>query len=242
MNDEHDDVGLSPVAHSRDVFDQLRFFGNAEIEQSVLRMSTQVCQIAPECVALSLTLADGDLTFTLVSNRPGVGLLDAVQYLDGGPCVSAVAHQHIEKTSDLPTDEGRWQLFAQAKAATGIASTLSLPVMREGRAVGGVNLYGSTNRCFDGLHAELAEACGAWAEGAITNADLGFTSRVRAAVAGHRLDALGRVDIATGIIAEHQGIDLAEAASKIRDAATRAGVSEAEFAHFIIDAHDHDLS
>jgi GAF domain-containing protein len=241
MGDERDDVGLAPVAHTRDAFDWFSSAGNDEVEQSMVDMSARVRAIAPECVALSLTVADGGLTFTLVADRPGVGLLDAMQYLDGGPCVSSVANHRIETTSDLPTDEGQWQLFAQAEAITGISSTLSLPVMRGGQTVGGVNLYGSTNDCFDGRHEPLAEACGAWAEGAITNADLGFTSRVRAAATVERLHDLGRVDVATGIIADHQEIELALSRSRIRQAAARAGVSEAEFANFILDAHAHDL-
>jgi GAF domain-containing protein len=241
MDDETEDVDLSPVRDSREAFDWLGAFGNDEIEQSVVRMSKHVREIVPECLALSLTLADGGLTFTMVSDRPGVGLLDAMQYLDGGPCISAVLNERIEATNDLPTDEGRWQLFAQAEAATGIASTLSLPVMRDGRAVGGVNLYGATSDCFDGSHEALAGICGAWAQGAVTNADLDFTSRVRAAATVDRLHDLGRIDVATGLVAEHQEIDLVESRSRIREAAARAGVSEAEFASFILDAHAHDL-
>ena len=242
MQNEHDNLELSPVTESRDAFDWLGAFGNDEIEQSTRLMSARVRELAPECIAMSLTFTDDGLTFTLMSDRPGVGLLDAMQYLDGGPCVSSVSRERIEATSELPTDEGRWQLFAQAEAVTGISSTLSLPVMRDGRTVGGVNLYGSTSTCFDGRHEALAEACGAWAEGAVTNADLGFTSRVRAAATVDRLHDLGRIDVAAGIIAEHQEIELSVSRSRIRDAAARAGVTEAEFANFILDAHARDLS
>jgi GAF domain-containing protein len=242
MNDERESRELSPVTESRDAFDWLGVFGNDDIERSVTQMSKRVRELAPECIALSLTIADGALTFTLMSDRPGVGLLDAMQYLDGGPCESAIDLERVEATSDLPTDEGRWQLFAQAEAATGVSSTLSLPVMREGRAVGSVNLYGSTRDCFDGRHEALATACGAWADGAVTNADLGFTSRVRAAATLDRLHDRGRIDVATGIVAEHQDIEPSVSRRRIREAAARADVSEVEFASFILDAHAHDLS
>ncbi len=164
-----------------------------------------------------------------------------MQYLDGGPCVRAVDEHEITTTSELPTDEGRWQLFAQAERITGISSTLSLPVIRDGRTIGGVNLYAATNDGFDGRHEQLAEACGAWADGAITNADLAFNSRVRAATAPDRLADRGDLDVAVGVVAEHQNLDLAEARTRIHSAATRASVSDAEFARFILDAHADDI-
>jgi hypothetical protein len=61
-----------------------------EVEESVMRIGSRIRQIVPEGVALGLTVADGELTFTLMCGRPGAGLLDAMQYVDGGPCVSAV--------------------------------------------------------------------------------------------------------------------------------------------------------
>ena len=202
------------------------------------RMAKRVQEMAPECVAMSLTVSGGELTFTLMIDRPGAALLDAMQYLDGGPCVRAVERDEIIDTSDLALDEGRWQLFARAEAVAGISSTLSLPVVKNGRTVGGVNLYGSTPRAFDGHHNELAEACGGWAEGAVTNADLSFSSRIRAAATPHRLVDKGTFDIASGVVAAHQRIEVAEAATRIQEAARRAGVTHVDFARFIIAAQD----
>jgi GAF domain-containing protein len=241
MSDRREPDELTPVRQSREAFDWLSTFGDDQVERSVMQMASRVREIAPDCVALSLTVAHGDLTFTVMTDRPGASLLDAMQYLDGGPCVRAVDEDETTTTSDLPTDEGRWQLFARAEKLTGISSTLSMPVIREGRTIGGVNLYAATNDAFDGHHEELAEACGAWADGAITNADLDFTSRVRAATAPDRLRDRGDLDVAVGVVAEHQSVDLVEARTRIHSAATRASVSDAEFARFILDAHADDL-
>ena len=228
---------LEPVSQSREAFDWLASYGNHQVEDSMQRMARQVREIVPECVALSLTVAQGELTFTLMTDRPGAALLDAMQYLSGGPCETAVAEGTMQATVRPPTDEGAWQMFAKAEAVAGIASTLSLPVMRGGRAVGGVNLYASTPHAFDGRHQELGVICGAWAEGAVTNADLSFTSRIRASTAPLRLRDRGAVDVAIGYVAAHQDIDTDEAMRRIREAATRADVSAAEFARFILAAH-----
>jgi hypothetical protein len=241
VNDGLDPDALTPVAQSKLAFDWLRASGNPDLESSLMTMGQRVRSIAPDCVALSLTAAQGDLTFTLMTDRAGAALLDAMQYLDGGPCVSAVDERELKTTSDLPTDEGRWQMFARAEALTGVSSTLSLPVQRGGRVVGGVNLYGSTSDAFDGHHDELARVCGAWAAGAVTNSDLGFTSRVRAAAAPDRLQDHRDIDIAVGVVAEHQGVDVEEAGTRIRQAAARAGVQEVEFARFLLDAHAQDV-
>jgi hypothetical protein len=228
---------LTPIEPSREAFDWLASYGNVEVEESIVEMGRRVREIVPECVGLSLTVAEGELTFTLMVDRPGAALLDALQYLDGGPCVAAVEAGQRWTTDDLPTDEQQWQLFARGEALTGVASTLSLPVMEGSRVAGGVNLYASSADAFDGHHDAVAEACGAWAQGAVTNADLGFTSRVRAAAAPRRLRDRGIVDVATGLVAEYSHVDTTTAMDQIRQAAMRAGVTAADFARFVIAAH-----
>ena len=99
------------------------------------------------------------------------------------------------------------------------------------------SLYASTADAFDGWHEELAQICGAWAEGAVTNADLSFTSRIRASTAPIRLRDRGAVDVAIGYIAAFQNIDTDDAMRRLRDAAARADVSAADFARFILAAH-----
>ena len=190
---------------------------------------------------MSVSILHQDVTLTLVADRLGAALLDAVQYLDGGPCEQALDEEERKVTRGLPTDETPWQLFAAAEALTGVASTLSLPLMEGPEVVGGVNLYGSTKDAFDGVHNSLAAALGAWAGGAVTNADLDFTSRIRAAAAPQRLRDRTDVDIAAGVVARIQGISVEEARTRMHRAAVRAGVSDVEFAQFIQDAHVNSL-
>jgi GAF domain-containing protein len=235
--EERQDRDLAPVPQSKEAFDWLASYGNVGVEESIVQMGHRVREIVPDCVGVSLTVADGDLTFTMMVDRPGAALLDAMQYLDGGPCVAAVEHGQLWTTQDLPTDEEMWRLFAQAEALTGVESTLSLPVMTGDEVTGGVNLYASTPNAFDGHHDEVADACGAWAQGAVTNADLSFSSRIRASATPGRLRDRGLVDVATGLVSEHEGMGLDSAAERIRQAAARAGVTTADFARFIIAAH-----
>src|SRR3954447_15950930 len=107
-------------------------------------MARRVRGVVPELVGLSLGVIEDGLTLTLVASVEQLAALDAVQYLDGGPCVAAVdrAEPLDVNVGDL-LDEQRWQLYARTSAAVGVASSLSLPVMDGDRVLGGVNLYAS---------------------------------------------------------------------------------------------------
>jgi hypothetical protein len=126
---------------------------------------------------VSLGIPGEEYTFNLVAD--GVSAeLDALQYLDHGPCLQAVETGDLVEitTADL-LDERRWLVFARAEAALGVASTLSLPMM--GRATWSrakvelvevrhrkrVEPHASIPDAFDEHQAQLAAICrapGAW--------------------------------------------------------------------------------
>jgi len=179
---------VEPIPETQEVLEKLEAVGAEGTRARLLDMGQQVRAIVPQCVGLSLgVLADG-LTFTLVASSDEIASLDAVQYLDGGPCIVG-AHEdeeiHIDRVDDL--DEDRWQMFARSTAAAGIASTLTMPIMKDGSVVGTVNLYASTPDAFDNHHDALAEALNASAARAVTNADLSFGTRLAAAEAPQQL-------------------------------------------------------
>ena len=185
-----------------------------------------VREIVPECVGITLASTENSVSFTLVSSDDGVAVLDAVQYAVGGPCVEAVkAEQVLAYTQDDFLSEANWQLFAQATAAASIASTLTLPIVAEEKVVGSINLYASTPDAFTGLHEKIADIFGAWAPGAVTNADLGFSTRTISQQAPVILRDQVRIHVAIGILMSDQGLDLEAARARLYDAALRAGVT-----------------
>jgi len=183
---------------------------------------------------LSLAMLTENLTLTLVASGSEVAALDAVQYLDGGPCVEAAQRGHtVHFRGDDVLDEERWRMYAQASAAAGVASSLTLPIERAGRVVGTVNLYACTRDAFEGHQREPAGVLAASAEHAVTNADLSFSTRLVAAEAPTVLADQDDVDIALGIIAESQGIDLTTAQERLRASAARAGITEGQAARAV---------
>jgi GAF domain-containing protein len=204
---------------------------------AVLNMGRIAKRTVPATVGLSLALLKDGLTLTLVASSDQISALDAVQYLDGGPCVEA-AHEArvIAVDRDNILDEGRWQMYAQATAASGVASSLTLPISRQGRVVGTVNLYAATADAFDGHHPELAEALTGSAQSVVTNADLSFSTRLAAAAEPTRLADADAINIAVGIISASQDVDIPTAQERLLLAATRAGITQAQAARAVREA------
>jgi GAF domain-containing protein len=225
---------VEPIPETREVLDELISQGDTDVGVALLRMGRKAKEIVPDCVGLSLALLEDGLTFTLVATSEEIAALDAVQYLDGGPCVDGA---HEGETIDLNaidvTDEAEWQMYSLASAAAGVASSLTLPVVRNDHVVGTVNLYAATRDAFAGHHRELADALGASAENAVANADLSFTTRLEATEAPERLADQDDIDIALGIIAGSQGIGIPTAQERLRQAAARAGITEGQAARAV---------
>jgi GAF domain-containing protein len=222
---------MEPVPHTVEALRVMADAGEAEFGTVLWEMATRVRRIVPDLVGLSVGIVEDQVTLTLVASTDELAGLDAVQYADDGPCVAAATDwEPLETNIDDLMDEDRWQAFAQASAALGIASSLSLPIPNEGRAVGSVNLYAATPYAFDGHVDELAAAVGTSAEHAIRNADLSFRTLQEAAQAPQRVQERHDLDIAIGIIAERHQVDTAEARRRIQEAAARAGITEVQAA------------
>ena len=136
-----------------------------------------------------------------------------------------------------PDGRGAWQLFSQFSAASGVASSLSLPVYRDDRLVGGVNLYASGSDSFAGRQERLVEALGGRAGEAVANADLSFSTRLDAAAAPQQMLDRIEIETATGLLAARSGADLEVAQRLLSEAAARAGVSAALVARVLVLVH-----
>lgn len=210
----------------------------ADLLEDLLRQTEAVRELVPELVGLSVAALKDGVAFTLVASDQDVAVLDAIQYVVGGPCVDGPpAERVLHYDSEAPDDEGRWQTFARATAAKLVASTLTLPILDKSKVVvGTVNLYAAVSGAFRGLHGELAEIFAAWAPGAVTNADLSFDTRRTAedALLSHR--AVMRIEAAVGLLMSERGVDAEAARAVLDEAAKRAGVSIDHLAKTMLDA------
>lgn len=229
---------MEPTPETDAALTELETYGDVGLRGELRELVSEAQQVVPELMGMSLGLVVEDLVLTYVASDPDVGLLDAVQYLDAGPCVSAAdTGDVIETTADSLFDEQRWQLFAQASAAHGVRSSLSLPFLRSGIVTGGANFYGSGPASFRGHVGQLAALFGAWAPGAIHNADLAFRTRQQATLSVGNLREARLVDQAVGVLIAEGVTDPNEAEARLRDAAARAGVPVAVLARALIDTY-----
>jgi GAF domain-containing protein len=120
--------------------------------------------------------------------------------------------------------------MARERAFDGIASTVCLPVVEQGRAVLNIDLYASTAHAFHDRIEGLVEALGAWQAGAVTNADLGFETLRRAEAPPERLREQRHNDVAVGLVAARMGVTTDAALVLLRNAAEAAEVTETQAA------------
>jgi GAF domain-containing protein len=209
--------------------------------RQLMTLGTRAKDLVPDLVGVSIARVEHGLTFTLVASAREIALLDAIQYAAGGPCVDGAYSQrrHAYDEGDV-LDEERWRLFSEATAARAVRSTLTLPVTDGEHVIGSVNLYAASRRAFGGHHDELARIFGAWAAGAVANADLSFATRREAEATPARVRERHDVEMAAAIIAVERDVDLEAAEETLRDAATQAGVDVVELCRQVLRARGLD--
>ncbi|WP_295661370.1 GAF domain-containing protein [uncultured Nocardioides sp.] len=222
---------MEPLPETDRMLEELSRYGD-DLRPVLLGMGDRAQELVPSLVGLSLALLREGLTFTLVASHDRLARIDAAQYLDGGPCVTAAHRVEVIEVPDV-LDEGRWSAFARASASEGVASTLSLPIVHGERAIGGINLYAATTGAFAGHHEQLAEALGASAECAIADADLDFSTREIAMGAPAAAAEQRDIDIALGMLSVRDDTDIMTARTALQDVAVRAGVSLVEAARVV---------
>ena len=209
------------LPQSREALDEYVAESVDDVEGLLRVIEGWAVRAVPDCVALSVTLLDEDLTFTLVDR-------EATRSSEDAP--SPGTANGLEPTQAFALDEAGWADMARERAFAGIASTVSLPVVEHGRAVLNIDLYASTAHAFRDRVDGLVEALGAWQAGAVTNADLSFETLRRAELAPALLREQRLVDVAVGLVAARTGVPTHDAAVQLDRAAEEAGVTRAQAA------------
>ena len=199
-------------------------------------MVAQVREFVPDCVGLSLAYRQHDVTFTLVASDEITAALDALQYLDDGPCVTAVDEARTIALSEGDLlDEGRWQLFARGTEAA--ASRARSPSRSWSTGPWWARSTSTQARPTHSM-ASTGRSHGCSARGPREPSSmrtLDFTTRRAAEDAPRLLFEATRIQVAVGILASLQDVSPAVARERLREAARRAGVSEAAVARLVIE-------
>jgi GAF domain-containing protein len=105
----------------------------------------------------SITLIQRKKPVTMASSEERAVRLDEAQYSSGdGPCLSAIRQQAVLHVPDL-TNEHRWPAFTAEALKAGVGSSLSVPLILEGEAEAGLNLYSTRSHGFTGEDISMVE-------------------------------------------------------------------------------------
>jgi GAF domain-containing protein len=226
---------MEPIPETFEVLTRLSATAGVDLVFELKEAAARVIDAVPSCVGLSIAWFDEGLTFSLLATAESLAVIDAAQYLDGGPCEVAAGGSEEVDIPDI-LDEQRWQLFGAAAGAIGVRSSLSLPLRHEDSVYGSINFYGSTPDTFSSSSGQLARMFGAAVGEAVTNADLSMASVRRARNAVETLEARDKVNKAVGALAVRENISVEEARERINDAAQRAGASLSDVAELVLTA------
>lgn len=112
----------------------------------------------PAIAFCSITLMQRKKPVTVASSEERAVRLDETQYGAGdGPCLSAIRDQAVVHIPDLTKDH-RWPSYTRAALEEGVGSSLSVPLLLEGEAEAGLNLYSTRPRGFSGEDIDTVQA------------------------------------------------------------------------------------
>ena len=226
---------MQPLPEVRAAADALSaLIGGLDLLRGLEVLAEAAAALVPSIVGVSLTIVVDDEPFTVTATDAETAAVDAVLYLQDGPCLDAATGQEGVVVGDS-LDEDRWRLDRQAASATGVRASLSLPLGGAGgQTPGAINLYAADPHAFEGKESLLAEVFQTPAEAFVTNADLGFMTREAAKQLPERIDNKAKVDQAVGVLSVLLGWSPDVARRRLRDAAGKAGTPVAKVADVLV--------
>ena len=227
---------MEPIPEVRAAAVQLAAVADETMDllEQLEQVSRLAVQLVPSCVGVSISVVVDGEPFTVTATAPEINTLDAVQYVDGGPCVDAATSAEPLLVEDV-LDERRWQVYAQAAAAHGVRSSLSVPLHRPtGEPFGALNLYGGEVDAFEGVAGKIADLFGVRVDELVRNADLSFLTREDARQLPQRLVDHERVNQAVGLLVQQHGWSVHEARERMELAAVNAHASLPDIAEAVM--------
>jgi GAF domain-containing protein len=192
--------------------------------------------------ACGLTLPRDGSGVTVASTGPLADGADERQYeVDTGPCLESMRTGHVVRVGDMATEE-RWAPYPARAAQFGVRSSLSLPLVVEGRSSGALNLYASEPEAFS---AEDEATAAGWAEqatGALAVALRIADSDSRAESLLGGLDTRATIGQAVGLLMARERCTAEQAFGLLRIASQRRNVKLRDVAAGIVSAFEQELA
>lgn len=188
-----------------------------DLERTLRRVADLAVRCIPGCDAVGVTLLEDGACQTRAATGGLVYEVDHFQYdINEGPCLQAVRDREPHQVDDMATSQ-RWSRFGRHAAERGIHSSLSLPLVVRGEALGALNLYSRRPGAFDASERETALMFAAQAAVALANtqtyaAGVRLAEQLRVALGSRAL-----IDQAIGAVMAQLRCDADEAFGRMRE-------------------------
>ncbi len=198
--------------------------GHHSLEGTLVRIAGLAVHGIPGAQAAGLTLLESDRPQTVVATDAFVQAVDDVQYgLVEGPCLTAVAESRTVVSGNLGGD-ARWPRFGPQAGRLGVHSLLSVPLLIDGRAIGGLNVYAKARDSFQPDAASIGEAFAAPAAVSVANAQAFAQAQRLIDQLSEALRSRAEIEQAIGIVMSRTGGTAGEAFTRLRVASQRRQV------------------
>jgi GAF domain-containing protein len=138
------------------------------VEAMLDDMARLAARVVTPPAACGITMRRNRHVLTVAASAPLAGRLDEVQYgQDDGPCLQALRTGVAVHVHDLAMDT-RWGSYRLYALGAGVRSSLSLPLVVDGKTQGALNLYALTPNAFGDTARAAAEQFAAQASAALT--------------------------------------------------------------------------
>ncbi|MEW9870792.1 GAF and ANTAR domain-containing protein [Arthrobacter sp. HS15c] len=194
----------------------------------------------PAVAFCSITLIQRKKPVTVARSEDSAVRLDESQYSAGdGPCLTAIRQQVVVHVPDL-ANEKRWPAYTATALEAGIGSSLSVPLLLEGEAEAGLNLYSTRSHGFTGDDISMVETYSYHASKALR---LAVRISQLAEAKAHLIAAMESrttIDLATGIIMAQNRCSQDTATKILKIASSTRNLKLRDIAASVVASVSHD--
>lgn len=203
----------------------------------LLHSLAETCVTVLEVAAAGILLTDqrGSLQL-MASSSEQSRLLELFQLqTDDGPCLEAFSTGRVVAVSDLSAAAGRWPAFVPAAAAAGFRGVHAVPMRLRSDTIGALNLFaGAKTGELSDSDIRLAQAMADVATIGILQERAISRSEVLIEQLQGALNSRIVIEQAKGILAEHAGIGMDEAFTRLRSQSRSTNTRLADLARRLI--------
>lgn len=206
-----------------------------DLDTALVAITRVAASVVEPCDGCSLTMRDRGVPAAPVADGDWSSEFDRLQLVEQeGPCLDCMREGSVMRSRDLAGD-GRFPNYGPKAAERGARSTMSLPLVADGRTVGALNLYSRRTDAFDSEMIAVGELLAAHASLAISAATAYYSSRDLADQMRQALESRAVIEQAKGVLLAQQGGKPDEAFQTLVELSQRSNRKLRDVAQAIVD-------